>query len=93
MFLQRCRTPFFATPPSPLLSAAAAPLSGKAAPSVDTIPALIEAHKRAYTEFIAVLDDLAVAEQAAWHGAARKTPRRQRRAEASACGRAPFRRP
>ena len=40
----------------------------------DTVFALIEAHIRAYNEFIAVLDDLAVAEQAAWHA-----PRGQRR--------------
>jgi hypothetical protein len=61
--------------PAPLLPAAAAPLSEKVAPSVDAIPALIEAHQRAYAEFIAVLDDLAVAEQTAWHA-----PRGKRRA-------------
>ena len=44
-------------------------------PTPDPISALIEAHKRAYAEFIAVLDDLAVAEHAAWHA-----PRGKRRA-------------
>jgi hypothetical protein len=54
----------------PLPAAVAAP---------DPIPALIEAHKRAYAEFIAVLDDLAIAEQTAWHA-----PRGKRRAARAA---------
>jgi hypothetical protein len=48
-----------------------------AAPGIapDPIFAAIEAHVRAYKEFVAVLDDLAVAEQTAWHA-----PRGQKRA-------------
>jgi|ERR1051325_2395941 hypothetical protein len=67
--------PVISALPAPLLPVAAAPLSAKPAPPADIIPALIKAHKRAYAEFIAVLDDLAVAEQAAWHA-----PRGKRRA-------------
>lgn len=46
-----------------------------ATPPPDPVFAAIEAHIRAYNEFIAVLDDLAVAEQTAWHA-----PRGKRRA-------------
>lgn len=76
------RRSLFAALGLPAVSAVAAalpPLDFASAPSglpatPDPIPALIEAHKRAYAEFIAVLDDLAIAEQAAWHA-----PRGKRR--------------
>ncbi|MEA2878237.1 MAG: hypothetical protein QOF14_3433 [Hyphomicrobiales bacterium] len=45
------------------------------APAPDPIFAVIADHIRAYDQFIAILDDLAIAEQAAWHA-----PRGQRRA-------------
>ncbi len=68
-----------------LLSGAAATViaTPAAAPAVAAAPAIapdpvfaaIEAHVQAYKGFIAVLDDLAAAEQTAWHA-----PRGQRRA-------------
>jgi hypothetical protein len=67
-----------ALPAAAILPATAVPLLASAA-TRDPIFALIEAHKRAYAEFIAVLDDLAVAEQAAWHA-----PRGKRRAAKAA---------
>jgi hypothetical protein len=71
-----------ALPAAPLLPAVAAappPPDFASAPSglptPDPIFAAIEAHIRAYREFIAVLDTLAVAETQAWHA-----PRGARRA-------------
>lgn len=63
-----------ALPVVPALPDAALPLP-ESQPVPEPVFALIEAHKRAYAEFIAVLDDLAIAEQAAWHA-----PRGKRRA-------------
>jgi hypothetical protein len=61
-------------PVLPALLDAALPLP-ESQPVPEPVFALIEAHKRAYAEFIAVLNDLAIAEQAAWHA-----PRGKRRA-------------
>jgi hypothetical protein len=69
----------FALPVIPALPVAAAPLLPAAVPSPDPIFALIEAHICAYEDFIHVLDDLAVAEQTAWHA-----PRGKRRAAKAA---------
>ena len=68
----------FALPVIPALPVAAAPpLPAPSLPAVtlDPVFAAIAAHVRAFGEFTAVLDALAVAEQAAWH-----PPRGQRRA-------------
>src|SRR5437763_12756397 len=72
----------FALPVIPALAAApalpiASPLPAPSLPAVtlDPVFAAIAAHIRAFGEFTAVLDALAVAEQAAWHA-----PRGQRRA-------------
>ena len=59
----------------PLPTASALPALPAAAPTPDPVFAAIEAHVRAYREFIAVLDALAVAETQAWHA-----PRGQRHA-------------
>jgi len=61
--------------PFPSASAHPAPPLPAAVPEPDPVFAAIEAHIRAYREFIAVLDALAVAETQAWHA-----PRGQRRA-------------
>jgi hypothetical protein len=71
-----------ATVSAAVVPAAAIPIPA-VAPAVVVVPvvapdpifAAIEAHVQAFKEFIAVLDDLAVAEQTAWHA-----PRGQRRA-------------
>jgi len=65
----------FALPVIPALPHSAASALPIAAPPPDPVFAAIEAHVRAYREFIAVLDALAVAETQAWHA-----PRGQRRA-------------
>jgi hypothetical protein len=67
----------FALPVLPTLPTAALPTPSlpALAPAPDPVFAAIEAHTRAYREFIAVLDALAVAETQAWHA-----PRGQRRA-------------
>ena len=63
--------PAAAALPAPDVAAAPSGLP----PAPDPIFAAIADHIRAYDQFIAILDDLGIAEQAAWHA-----PRGQRRA-------------
>jgi hypothetical protein len=59
--------PAVVLPPTVIAAPAATPAAIPAVIAPDPIFAAIEAHVRAYGEFIAVLDDLAVAEKTAWH--------------------------